>query len=362
MKTLPTRKVNGVGRVFEREMDAIGIKTCGDIYAHRHYLRNLFGEKASRFLMQCYLGLGRTSIQPAEEYERKSVGTESTFREMSGKTELREKLKHIAEELEQDLERTQYKGRTLVLKVKLHTYEVLTRQIAPPKAVHSALDLYKYALPMLTKLEKDIPDMKLRLMGLRVTHIVSTKKAGTDFFGLNKGTTTGSGNPSPEHGTSKPTDDGEWEVWPETEFEQAARQERQDEMNDMEALSQEYQELHGPDQGEVPSDGHRDPPRTSSPSPQLNHAEAKEEKWQCPVCSLPQTADDRAFNSHIDFCLSRGTIKDAVKSTSPVPHVQAKAQPRSISGLTCGKRKRGRPRVDAVTQGTESAKRKPFFS
>jgi len=45
MKVLPVRKVNGVGRVFERELDAIGIKTCGDIYEHRAMLSRLFGEK-----------------------------------------------------------------------------------------------------------------------------------------------------------------------------------------------------------------------------------------------------------------------------------------------------------------------------
>ncbi|KAF2501022.1 DNA/RNA polymerase [Lophium mytilinum] len=351
MKTLPTRKVNGIGRVFERELDAIGIKTCGDIYAHRAYLSKLFGEKAAQFLMQCYLGLGRTSIQPAEDYERKSVGTESTFREMSGKTELREKLRHIAEELEKDLERTQYKGRTLVLKVKLHTYEVLTRQIAPPKAVHTAGDLYKYALPMLAKLEKEFPGMKLRLMGLRVTHIVSTKKAGTNFFGLNKRTTSsGSGETVSKSGTSKKGADEEWEVWPEAEFEEAARQERQDEMNDLEALSQEYQEFQGPDHSG----------RISSPSLTLDQAEAETEKWDCPVCGFSQVADDRAFNSHIDFCLSRGTIKDAVKSTSPVPHILAKPQSKSALGQNPGKRKRGRP--PQATQATQAVKRRPFFS
>ncbi len=72
MRDLPTRKVNGIGRVFERELDAIGVKTCGDIYAYRHYLSRLFGEKAFIFLMQCYLGIGRTIVRPAEEYERKS--------------------------------------------------------------------------------------------------------------------------------------------------------------------------------------------------------------------------------------------------------------------------------------------------
>lgn len=116
MRDLPTRKVNGIGRVFERELDAIGVRTCGEIYAQRQYLSKLFGEKAFQFLMQTYLGLGRTNVQPAEEHERKSVGTESTFHEMSDPQELREKLHWIAEELEKDLTRTQFKGRTLVLK------------------------------------------------------------------------------------------------------------------------------------------------------------------------------------------------------------------------------------------------------
>ena len=53
MASLPTRKVNGIGRVFERELDAIGVKTCGDIYAYRQYLSKLFGEKAFVFLIQC---------------------------------------------------------------------------------------------------------------------------------------------------------------------------------------------------------------------------------------------------------------------------------------------------------------------
>lgn len=38
MKSLPVRKVNGVGRVFERELEAVGIKTCGEIYPLRGLL------------------------------------------------------------------------------------------------------------------------------------------------------------------------------------------------------------------------------------------------------------------------------------------------------------------------------------
>lgn len=155
MRDLPTRKVNGIGRVFERELQEIGIRTCGEIYPHRHLLQHLFGEKAYHFLLGCYLGLGRTQVQPAEEYERKSVGTESTFRDISDPAELVNKLRWTAGELEKDMQRAECKGRTLVLKVKLHTFEVLTRQVVLPKAIFQADDLYQYSLPILTKLQHE---------------------------------------------------------------------------------------------------------------------------------------------------------------------------------------------------------------
>ena len=350
MRELPTRKVNGVGRVFERELDAIGVKTCGDIYSQRAYLSKLFGEKAFQFLIQCYLGLGRTNVQPAEEPERKSVGTESTFRDMSGKTELREKLRWIAEELEKDLSRTKYKGRTLVLKIKLHTYEVLTRQVIPPKAVSTADDLYTYSLPMLAKLEREIPGMTLRLMGLRCTHIVSTKKSETDFFGIRRqdsadGASTSSGK------RNSAGDKGEWEVWPEEEFEAAARQELQDEMNELERLSQE-RIWDSPTQEDIEeANRRRKHGREILPNPKKSSEGNRQEEtprdhlWDCPICARPQPANDRDFNDHIDHCLSRQTIKDAIRETSPaLPMVElAKASPlREASAAASQGRGRGK--------------------
>ncbi|KAF7585609.1 hypothetical protein BBP40_010478 [Aspergillus hancockii] len=299
MKDLPVRKVNGVGRVFERELDAIGIKTCGDIYPQRALLTKLFGEKAFHFLAQCYLGLGRTNIQPAENYERKSVGTESTFNEIGGKQGLREKLWMTAQELEKDLSRTEFKGRTLVLKVKLATFEVLSRQCQPPRAVSLAKDLYAFSLPMLEKLEKEIPGMKLRLLGLRCTNLVAARKGGIDFFGW-------ATRPKP---AAEPTPDAtEQEISAEEAFERAARQEIQEEMNDLEKLSQEISESNEADQPE-------NKPVTPS--------EVQPTYWDCPVCSKPQIADDRTFNDHVDYCLSKQTIKEAIQGASddsePVP-------------------------------------------
>ncbi|PNS14224.1 DNA polymerase kappa [Sphaceloma murrayae] len=385
MRDLPTRKVNGIGRVFERELDAIGIKTCGDIYGQRRYLSKLFGDKAFEFLMGVYLGLGRTNVQPAEEYERKSVGTESTFKDMSDPAELREKLRWIADELEKDCERTQFKGRTLVLKIKLHTYEVFTRQVAPPKAVHRADDLYKYALPMLVKLMGEIPEFKLRLMGLRLTHLVSMRKPSPSFFGRRAG-----GAAAAKGIKGVDVDDEGWQRWPDEEFEDAARQERDEELQALEELSQEHdardkstkpaddeerrafeerkhdngfawralleeerancRALNKTNLSQLPSggdDGTAIMRRTGRP------ADGEEEVWDCPVCGLAQKAEERAFNAHIDACLSRGAIKEVLQTEEPTEPRRTGIPTKSNGAAT------GRKRKAAVEEGK---RRRPFFT
>ncbi|KAI0121151.1 impB/mucB/samB family protein [Xylariales sp. AK1849] len=311
MRELSTRKVNGIGRVLERELAEIGVKTCGDIYPQRQYLRQLFGEKTYEFLIMCYLGLGRTNVQPAEEYERKSVGTESTFRDISDPVELREKLRWTADELEKDMRRAECKGRTLVLKAKLHTYEVLTRQVVTPKAICQADDLYNYSLPILAKLEQEMPNMKLRLMGLRCTHLVSTKKPDTRaFFGLKPKRTESEDSLEASIKRKAEDDGGQWETWPE------------------EALHGNDAELEGEaslllGHAAEDDDNYRHHGKEILPNPRKTSLPKQEEEWwDCPICSRPQVADERRFNEHIDLCLSRQTIRDAVEgdaSSSPKP-------------------------------------------
>jgi DNA polymerase kappa len=357
MRDLPTRKVNGIGRVFERELNAIGVNTCGDIYPYRQYLSKLFGEKAFVFLMQCYLGLGRTKVQPAEEYERKSVGTESTFGDMSDPVELRSKLHTTAEELEKDMIRTQFKGRTLCLKIKLHTYEVLTRQVIPPKAVYLTDDLYKYSLPMLSKLEQEFPGMRLRLMGLRCTHLINMKKPDTmAFFGFKRRIpdvseietrSSSSSPPSKRRAGALSTDSSnqeQWEEWPdELLFEDAERQEREDEFQELESLSQEI-------------DKRRHHGKEIVPNPKKGETLGEEEWWDCPICARPQTANERAFNEHIDLCLSRQTIRDAVQESADT----VKPRDQTPSSSSSNKRTRGSDRKDKSVPGDPKQRRLYF--
>jgi DNA polymerase kappa len=331
MRDLPCRKVNGVGRVFERELDAVGVRTCGDIYAQRQYLAQLFGDKAYEFLMTCYLGLGRTSVQPAEEYERKSVGTESTFRDMSDPTQLRDKLRSTAEELEKDMKRAEVKGRTLVLKVKLHTYEVFTRQVAPPKAVCLADDLYNYSLPMLVKLEQETPGMKLRLMGLRCTHLVSTKKPDTlAFFGLKPRRTESADSADEQSRGTRGRSVGEvaeWEQWPEDTLDTDPPDTADEASPDVREESSSPFRRHGKEI--VPN-----------PTPKKEDSLPEEEWWDCPICSRPQAANERQFNEHIDLCLSRQAIRDTVQEAAISTTAAASGSERSRS---TSEKKRGRP-------------------
>ncbi|KAI0473572.1 hypothetical protein GGR56DRAFT_666714 [Xylariaceae sp. FL0804] len=324
MQQLPTRKVNGIGRVLERELQEIGIRTCGEIYPERRFLRQLFGDKTYEFLISVHLGLGRTDVQPAEEYERKSG---ITFRDLSDPGQLRDKLRWTAQELEGDMRRAECKGRTLVLKVKLHTYEVFTRQIVTPKAICLADDLYNYSLPILTKLLHEMPGMKLRLMGLRCTQLVSTKKPDARaFFGL-KPLRSESGEDDIDVSKRKAVDIA-------------------DESNSL------LVPLIGPDTTSANSDEPLEDESSlrdikvvvNSPKEQSSSAEP-EQWWDCPVCGRGQPADERLFNDHMDLCLSRQTIRDTIQGAASTSAATppASASPPTKRMKSSSEKKRGRP-------------------
>lgn len=141
MHDLSIRKIQGIGRVNERLLEAIGIKTCGDIFKKRVELALMDKHFHLNFLLRTYLGIASNVVQPGAREERKSVGAERwvqlysicaitkglslhrTFRALNDKEKILEKLQEIALELEGDLESLGFTGRTVTLKYKLDTYQ-----------------------------------------------------------------------------------------------------------------------------------------------------------------------------------------------------------------------------------------------
>jgi len=49
-----------------------------------------------------------------------------------------------------------------------------------------------------------------------------------------------------------------------------------------------------------------------------NSVRVSKESQQCPICGRTLDTDNQGLNSHIDFCLSRGAIRQAQVETIPV--------------------------------------------
>ncbi|KAH9979034.1 hypothetical protein BGW80DRAFT_1442884 [Lactifluus volemus] len=172
MRSLPIRKIPGVGRVNERLLDSIGVKTCGDIYECRGVLSLLDKQFGLHSMLRIYLGIASNVVQPWVREGKKSIGSERTFRPISEKEKILQKLEDIAAELEDDMERGGWSGRTVTLKYKLDTYEVFTRAKSFNRWIRTKSDLYDAGAELL---QHEWP-LRLRLIGLRVTKLKDLRK------------------------------------------------------------------------------------------------------------------------------------------------------------------------------------------
>jgi DNA polymerase kappa len=236
------------------------------------------------------------------------------------------------------MKKAECRGRTLCIKIKLHTFEVYTRQVILPKSIETADDLYNYSLPMLAKLEQEMPGMKLRLMGLRCTNLVSTKKPDTmAFFGFRPrrqdGGESSSTSPVKRKASELLEGEEEWEKFDE------------DDEHFMEGLDDglgDEPHEHGEDEDEALADRRHGKEIVPNPKPK-GEAPPQEEWWDCPICLRPQAANERQFNEHIDLCLSRQTIRDAVQADEPKDAKPISPDANKRPKLT--EKKRGRPPV-----------------
>ncbi|KII92789.1 hypothetical protein PLICRDRAFT_51133 [Plicaturopsis crispa FD-325 SS-3] len=339
-RDLPIRRVQGVGRVNERLLDSIGIKTCGDIYTHRATLSLMDRHFGLRFLLRAYLGIASNVVQPGTREERKSIGAERTFNPLSDHAQILKKLDEVAVELAADMEQNGWTGRTVTLKFKLDTYQVFTRAKSFDRWITSKADLFATGKELLAP---EMP-LTLRLIGLRVTKLKDLQAPASGgiqrFFGpatsprkkrkLGGGAQDVGDAPTIEHehvdeeampGFHELDEEAEGNMLPYVE----------DEADAGEGLptgaSSSISHPPGPAAG--PSKPHSagpskpasagqskpssaDPSKPRSTDTSIPRSAATPPPTQtCPLCSRAIEGDNSALNTHIDFCLSRGAIMAA---------------------------------------------------
>ncbi|KAK5973026.1 hypothetical protein GCK32_011177 [Trichostrongylus colubriformis] len=136
LSNLPIRKVCGIGRVSEALLQACGICTVGQLLERRAALKFCFSELSQECFLRIALGLpGRPS---SSDPRRKSISTERTFTPTSDREALVEIMEDVCDMLVEDMKRAGVVGgRCVTLKLKLSSFDVLTRSETPGRLISS---------------------------------------------------------------------------------------------------------------------------------------------------------------------------------------------------------------------------------
>ena len=173
--SLPVEKLWGVGPKTANRMHEMGVFTGVQLRRIScEHLVQVFG-KMGRVYYDFSRGIDNRPVVVA--YERKSVGCERTFLEdLHIDTKIIIELYHIVLELVERIERKDFRGRTLTLKLKWDATTQITRSLTQEKVLRTKDDI----LPLAKRLLKDTEyhDRPIRLMGLSVSSPETNDNAG----------------------------------------------------------------------------------------------------------------------------------------------------------------------------------------
>lgn len=173
--SLPVEKLWGVGPKTANRMHEMGVFTGVQLRRIScEHLVQVFG-KMGRVYYDFSRGIDNRPVVVA--YERKSVGCERTFLEdLHIDTKIIIELYHIVLELVERIERKDFNGRTLTLKLKWDATTQITRSLTQEKVLRTKDDI----LPLAKRLLKDTEyhDRPIRLMGLSVSSPETNDKEG----------------------------------------------------------------------------------------------------------------------------------------------------------------------------------------
>jgi DNA polymerase-4 len=165
---LPIGKFHGIGKVTEKKMIQLGIRTGSDLKnISREDLVKLFG-RVGDYYYDIAHGLDDRPVEP--DYIRKSIGKEVTLEhDIDDLLRMAEILKSLADRVAQSLESNESAGRTITLKVKYADFACVTRSITIDEPCDNRDLILMHARDLLSKTEAGIK--KVRLLGISVSNL-----------------------------------------------------------------------------------------------------------------------------------------------------------------------------------------------
>jgi DNA polymerase-4 len=179
---LPAGRINGIGPKAAARLEALGIRTIGELAAaDPARLVERFGRSTGAWLHEAAHGRDQRPVVTVRE--PKSLSRETTFeRDLHARRD-REALSAIftrlCEKVAEDLRRKGYRGRTIGIKLRYDNFDTVTRDLTIETHTDDARAIRRAAGECL----KRVPlERRLRLLGIRVGALAPAAEVA-DLFG-----------------------------------------------------------------------------------------------------------------------------------------------------------------------------------
>ena len=179
---MAVRKINGVGPKSNARLEALGIRTIGELaQVDRAWLIEKFGANQGAWLHDASHGRDERPLVTASE--PKSISREMTFDHDLDPTRDREALSRIFTELcegvSDDLRRKGYVGKTIGLKLRFDNFKTVTRDHTMETSTQDSGTIRRVAGECL----KRVPlTRRIRLLGVRVAALSQASNAPQTVF------------------------------------------------------------------------------------------------------------------------------------------------------------------------------------
>jgi DNA polymerase-4 len=169
---MSTRVLWGVGPKFEKVLADNGFRTIDHIQrAPVEQLEGLFGGRGRELWEMAY---GRDNREIVTEWERKSVGAETTFpRDLPDGPALREELSHLASGVAERLKHSGSRSRTIAIKLRYSNFRTITRQTTRPEPTDDVQEILDSAGMLLDRTAAE-GDM-FRLLGIHCSKLTDSQ-------------------------------------------------------------------------------------------------------------------------------------------------------------------------------------------
>jgi DNA polymerase-4 len=178
---LPVRKFFGVGKVTEKRMHNLGIKTGADL---KHFtLEDLiqhFGKAGSYYY---HIAHGEDSRPVEPDRIRKSYGKETTLEaDIDDRNQMLAILDELAGKVVEGLRREDRQGLTLTLKIKYQDFQTVTRSVTLPEPVANTASIMDHITKLLANTDAGIK--KVRLLGISVSNFLDDQQGNGGWVQL----------------------------------------------------------------------------------------------------------------------------------------------------------------------------------